>query len=124
MTGTLVGKKDALTRVKDSVFIFMLYSLESRFGIASIISRSYVVTVYYGTQDRIKCPVNKYERIRVGNGDFNSAQTCFHSLFWTFYSVLVIYCNFSDWNVLTFSVNMSRQQTVLINRCTRSSAVC
>lgn len=34
----------------------------------------------------------KYERIRVENGDFNSSQTCFHSLFWTFYSVLVIHC--------------------------------
>ena len=33
---------------------------------------------------------DKYERIRGGNGDFNSAQTCFHSLFWTFYSVLEI----------------------------------
>ena len=33
---------------------------------------------------------SKYERIRGGNGDFNSAQTSFRSLFWTFHSVLVI----------------------------------
>ena len=32
----------------------------------------------------------KYERIRGGNVDFNSAQTCFRFLFRTFYSVLVI----------------------------------
>ena len=34
---------------------------------------------------------SRYVRIRGGNGDFNSAQTSFHSLFWTFYSVLVIF---------------------------------
>ena len=42
---------------------------------------------------------SKYERIRGGNGDFNSAQTCFHSLFWTFYSVLVIFDQVNKYNI-------------------------
>ena len=45
---------------------------------------------------------DQYERIRGGNGDFNSAQTCFRSLFRTFYSVLVIHmCVACVWEILS-----------------------
>ena len=49
---------------------------------------TYLNTVILLGQNKLS---NEYERIQGGNGDFNSAQTSFRSLFLTLYSVLVIH---------------------------------